>query len=129
MDFFGFSNIFHNQHDLFRTQDDDLSGGLKAVPRSYFRIDTTCRNSKRQEGNYSFQNEKNKIGPFGSAQQIYPQGLESKLQCQVTMYFSDPTSPDLSEIEDVCCYVVSYTGKRHNTSQDKKEEIQDIITG
>ena len=84
---FGFSNIFHNQHDLFRTRDDDLSGGLKAVPRSYFGIDTTCQNSKRQEGNYSFQNEKNKIGPFGSAQQVYPQGLESKLRCQVTSVF------------------------------------------
>ena len=45
------------------------------------------------------------------------------------MYFSDPTSPDLSEIEDVCHYVVAYTGKRHNTSQDEKEAIQDIITG
>ena len=87
VEFFGFSNIFHNQHDLFRMRDDDLSGGLKAVPRSYFGIDTTCQNSKRQEGNYSFQNEKNKTGPFGSAQQIYPQGLESKLRCQVTSVF------------------------------------------
>ncbi len=129
MELFGFSDIFHNQHDLFRTQDDDLSGGLEAVPRSYFGIDTTCQNSKRQEGNYSFQNEKNKIGPFGSAQQIYPQGLESKLQCQVTSVFSDLTSPDLSEIEDVCHIVVAYTGKRHNTSHDEKEAIQDIITG
>jgi len=87
VELFGFSDIFHNQHDLFRTRDDDLSGGLKAVPRSYFGIDTTCQNSKRQEGNYSFQNEKNKIGPFGLAQQIYPQGLESKLRCQVTSVF------------------------------------------
>jgi hypothetical protein len=48
---------------------------------------------------------------------------------KLLLYFSDPTSPDLSEIEDVCCYVVAYTGKRHNTSQDEKEAIQDIITG
>ncbi len=87
VELFGFSDIFHNQHDLFRTRDDDLSGGLKTVPRSYFGFDTTCQNSKRQEGNYSFQNEKKQIGTFGSAQQIYPQGLESKLQCQVTSVF------------------------------------------
>ena len=87
VEIFGFSDIFHNKHDLFRTRDDDLSGRLKAVPRSYFGIDRTCQNSKRQEGNYSFQNEKNKIGWFGSAQQIYPQGLESKLWCQVTSVF------------------------------------------
>jgi hypothetical protein len=48
---------------------------------------------------------------------------------KLLLYFSDPTSPDLSEIEDVCHYVVAYTGKRHNTSQDEKEAIQNIITG
>jgi hypothetical protein len=47
---------------------------------------------------------------------------------KLLLYFSDPTSPDLSEIEDACRYVVAYTGKRHNTSQDEKEAIQDIIT-
>ena len=48
---------------------------------------------------------------------------------KLLLYFSDPLSPDLREIEDVCRYVVAYTGKRHNTSQDEKEAIQDIITG
>jgi hypothetical protein len=48
---------------------------------------------------------------------------------KLLLYFSDPTSPDLREIEDVCCYVVAYTGKRHNTSQVEKEAIQNIITG
>jgi hypothetical protein len=48
---------------------------------------------------------------------------------KLLLYFSDPTSPDLREIEDVCRYVVAYTGKRHNTSQDEKEAIQNIITG
>ncbi len=48
---------------------------------------------------------------------------------KLRLYFSDPTSPDLREIEDVCRYVVAYTDKRHNTSQDEKEAIQNIITG
>ncbi len=46
---------------------------------------------------------------------------------KLLLYFSDTTCPDLREIEDVCRYVVAYTGKRHNTSQDKKEAIQNLI--
>ncbi len=48
---------------------------------------------------------------------------------KLLLHFSDPTSPDLREIEDVCSYVVAYTGKRHNTSHDEKEAIQNIFTG
>ena len=49
-----------------------------------------------------------------------------RANCDVTLllYFSDPTCPDLHEIEDVCRYVVAYTGKRHNTSQDKKKQFR-----
>jgi hypothetical protein len=48
---------------------------------------------------------------------------------KLLLYFTNPTCSDLGEIEDVCRYVVAYTGKRHNTSQDKKEAIQNIIMG
>jgi hypothetical protein len=40
----------------------------------------------------------------------------SSLQLRV-FYYSNPNCPDISEIEDVSRYVVSYTGKRHNMSQ------------
>jgi hypothetical protein len=43
------------------------------------------------------------------------------------LYYSDPSCPDISEIEDVCRYVVAYTGKRHNTTQSEKDAIQNII--
>ncbi len=43
------------------------------------------------------------------------------------IYYSDPSCPDISKIEDVCRYVVAYTGKRHNTSQSEKDAIQNII--
>ncbi len=46
---------------------------------------------------------------------------------KLLLYFSDPTCPDLRKIEDVCRYVVAYTGKRHNTSQDEKEAIKNLI--
>jgi hypothetical protein len=52
-----------------------------------------------------------------------------RANCEVKLLFnfSDLTSPDLREIEDVCRYVVAYTGKKHNTSHDKKEAIQNLI--
>jgi hypothetical protein len=45
------------------------------------------------------------------------------------LYYSNPSHPDIREIEDVCKYVVVYTGKRHNTTQEEKEAIQNIIMG
>ncbi len=46
---------------------------------------------------------------------------------KLLLYYSNPSHPDICEIEDVCKYVVAYTGKRHNTSQEEKEAIQNII--
>ena len=46
---------------------------------------------------------------------------------KLLIYYSDPRCPDISEIEDVCRYVVAYTGKRHHTSQSEKDAIQNII--
>jgi len=37
--------------------------------------------------------------------------------------------PDIGEIEDICKYVVAYTGKRSHTSQQEKTAIQDLIIG
>ena len=56
-------------------------------------------------------------------------GWRANCDIKLLLYFTNPTCPDLREIEDVCRYVVAYTGKRHNTSQDKKEAIQNIIMG
>ncbi len=54
-------------------------------------------------------------------------GWRANCDVKLLLYFSNPNCPDLREIEDVCRYVVAYTGKRHNTSQDEKEAIQNII--
>ncbi len=48
---------------------------------------------------------------------------------KLLLYYSNPSHPDIREIEDVCKYVVAYTGKRHNTTQEEKEVIQNIIMG
>jgi hypothetical protein len=48
---------------------------------------------------------------------------------KLLLYHSNPSHPDIPEIEDVCKYVVAYTRKRHNTTQVEKEAIQNIIMG
>ena len=47
---------------------------------------------------------------------------------KLLLYFSDPRFPDIGEIEDVCKYVVAYTGKRHQTTRQEKDAIQNLIT-
>ena len=53
-----------------------------------------------------------------------------RANCDVKLliYFSNPHLPDIGEIEEVCQYVVAYTGKRHKTTQDEKTAIQNLIS-
>jgi hypothetical protein len=54
-------------------------------------------------------------------------GWRANCDIKLLLYYSNPNSPDISEIDDVSGYVVSYTGKRHNTSQAEIDAIQNII--
>ena len=54
-------------------------------------------------------------------------GWRANCDIKLLLYYSNPNCPDISEIEDVSRYVVSYTGKRHNTSQAEIDAIQNII--
>lgn len=38
-----------------------------------------------------------------------------------------PNKPDISEIENVCKYVVAYASKKNHTSKKEKEAVQNII--
>ncbi len=60
---------------------------------------------------------------------FFLKGWRGNCDIKLLLYYSDPSCPDISEIKDVCRYVVSYTGKRHNTSQTEKDAIQNIIMG
>ena len=55
-------------------------------------------------------------------------GWRANCDIKLLLYFSDPKYPDIGEIEDVCKYVVAYTGKRHQTSRQEIDSIQDLIT-
>ena len=48
-------------------------------------------------------------------------GWRANYNIKLLLYFSNPDLPDIGEIEDVCKYVVAYTGKRNHTSQQKKD--------
>ncbi len=54
-------------------------------------------------------------------------GWRANCNIKLLLYYSNPNCPDISEIEDVSRYVVSYTGKRDNTSQAEIDAIQNII--
>ncbi len=54
-------------------------------------------------------------------------GWRANSNIKLLLYYSDCSCPDISEIEDVCQYVVAYTGKQQNTTQSEKDAIQNII--
>jgi hypothetical protein len=54
-------------------------------------------------------------------------GWRANCDIKHLLYYSNPHCSDISEIEDVSRYVVSYMGKRHNTSQADIDAIQNII--
>ncbi len=54
-------------------------------------------------------------------------GWRANYDIKLLLYYSNLNCPDISEIEDASRYLVSYTGKRHNTSQAEIDAIQNII--
>lgn len=54
-------------------------------------------------------------------------GWRANCDIKLLLYFSNPNLPDVGEIEDVCRYVVAYTGKKHHTSQEEQNSIKHLI--
>lgn len=54
-------------------------------------------------------------------------GWRGNVDLKFLLYFSDPRFPDIGEIEEVCKYVVAYTGKRQKTTRQEKDAIQNLI--
>lgn len=55
------------------------------------------------------------------------QGWRANCDIQILIYRSHPNRPNTNEIENVCKYVVAYAGKKHHTSKQEREAIQNII--
>ena len=55
------------------------------------------------------------------------QAWRANADVQLMIYRSNPDCPDVSEIENVCRYVVAYAGKRYKTTKQEKDMIQNII--
>jgi hypothetical protein len=60
-------------------------------------------------------------------QQDTTKEMRANCNIKLLLYYLNLQFPDISEIEDVSKCVVSYTGKRHNTSQAEIDAIQNII--
>eukprot|EP00985_Skeletonema_marinoi_P029287 scaffold27498_cov134-Skeletonema_marinoi.AAC.1 len=54
-------------------------------------------------------------------------GWRANSDVQLLLYRSHPDKPDMTEIENVCQYVVAYASKKNHTTKQEKEAIQNII--
>ena len=57
------------------------------------------------------------------------QGWRANADLEILIYRSNPSMPDVSEIDNVCQYVVPYAGKRYQTTKAEKDAIYDVING
>ena len=57
------------------------------------------------------------------------QGWRANADLEILIYRSNPSMPDVSEIDNVCQYVVSYAGRRYQTIKVEKDVIHDVING
>ena len=55
------------------------------------------------------------------------QAWRGNCDVQLLIYRSHPDKPDITEIENVCKYVVAYASKKNHTTKEEKEAIQNII--
>ena len=83
---------------------------------------------KDNKGIYQFRMKRTKSLQAVQHSKTMLKGWRGNCDIKLLLYFSDPNLPDIGEIEDVCKYVVAYTGKRNHSSQHEKTAIQDLIT-
>ena len=57
------------------------------------------------------------------------QSWRANADVQLLIYRSDPSIPDVGEIEAVSRYCVAYAGKRYKTTRQEINTIQDLILG
>jgi len=74
-----------------------------------------------------FQMKRTKSRKAVQHSRILLQGWRGNCDIQLLIYRSHPDKPDVSEIENVCKYVVAYANKKNHTSKKEKEAIQNII--
>jgi hypothetical protein len=74
-----------------------------------------------------FQMTRDKLVRLVQHSRMLLRGWRANSDIKLLLCYSDPSCPDVSEIKDVCQYVVAYTGKNHNTTQFENDAIQNII--
>jgi hypothetical protein len=95
--------------------------GMELIERAQICID--------RKGISHFRMRRTQLVHLVQHSQSLLKGWRENCDIKLLLYYSNPSRPDISEIEDVCRYVMANTGKRHNTSQEEKEAIQNIVTG
>ena len=90
------------------------------------RIDTSLIVLDRK-GVEHFQMKRTKSRKAVQHSKTLLQGWRGNCDIQLLIYRSHPNKPDISEIENVCKYVVAYASKKNHTSKKEKEAVQNII--
>jgi hypothetical protein len=93
--------------------------GLPCTKRSKIFID--------RKGILHFRMKRNKSVRVVQHSRTLLRGWRANCNIKLLLYYLNPNCPDMSEIENVSRYVVSYRGMRHNTSQAEIDAIQNII--
>ena len=106
---------------------DEEHFGRQDTPGMDFRDEAQLEKDKK--GIYHFRMRRTHSKRAVQHSRTLLKGWRANCDIKLLLYFSNPDLPDVGEIEDVCKYVVAYTGKRNHTSQQEKTAIQDLITG
>ena len=106
---------------------DEEHFGRQDTPGMDFRDEAQLEKDKK--GIYHFRMRRTHSKRAVQHSRTLLKGWRANCDIKLLLYFSNPDLPDVGEIEDICKYVVAYTGKRNHTSQQEKTAIQDLITG
>ena len=66
---------------------------------------------KGKKGIYHFRMSRNHSTRADQNSRTLLKGWRANSDIELLLYFSNPDLPDVGDIEDVCKYVVAYTGK------------------
>ena len=105
---------------------DEKHFGRQDTPGMDFRDETQIEKDKKSIYHFRMRRTHSKRAVQHSRTLL--KGWRANCDIKLLLYFSNPDLPAIGEIEDVCKYVVAYTGKRNHTSQQEKTAIQDLIT-
>ena len=105
---------------------DEETYNCQDTPGMILRDESTI--TKDDKGIYQFRMKRTQSKRAVQLSKTMLKGWRGNCDIKLLLYFSYPNLPDIGDIEDICKYVVAYTGKWSHTFQQEKTAIQDLNT-